>query len=135
MLVLIGLFKLAKALLLIAAGIGAIRLLHRDVPATVSHFVQVLRIEAEERLLAHDAGFAAFRAQTRFRLIPARLRCTSQRWQTDREHPAGAGSRGPNGQRRSADGCRRSSITIESRARSSIPEIPSSEIPGAESVG
>jgi protein-S-isoprenylcysteine O-methyltransferase Ste14 len=32
--------------------------------------VQVLRIEAEERLLAHDAGFAAFRAQTPYRLIP-----------------------------------------------------------------
>ncbi len=36
----------------------------------VGLIVQVMRIEAEERLLAHDAGFAAFRAQTRFRLIP-----------------------------------------------------------------
>ena len=32
--------------------------------------VQILRIEAEERLLAHDSGFAAFRAQTRFKLVP-----------------------------------------------------------------
>jgi len=32
--------------------------------------LQILRISAEERLLAHDAGFAAFAAQTRYRLIP-----------------------------------------------------------------
>ena len=60
MLVLIGLFKLAKALLLIAAGIGAIRLLHRDVPATVSHFVQVLRIDPENRYV-HAALAKVFR--------------------------------------------------------------------------
>ncbi len=32
--------------------------------------IQIFRIQAEERVLANDAGFAAFRAQTRFRLIP-----------------------------------------------------------------
>ena len=32
--------------------------------------VQILRINAEERVLAHDAGFAAFREQTPYRLIP-----------------------------------------------------------------
>jgi protein-S-isoprenylcysteine O-methyltransferase Ste14 len=32
--------------------------------------LQIFRIAAEERLLSHDAGFAAFRAQTRYRLIP-----------------------------------------------------------------
>ena len=37
---------------------------------SVGFIVQIFRIAAEERLLAHDAGFAAFRAQTRYRLIP-----------------------------------------------------------------
>jgi len=32
--------------------------------------LQIFRIAAEERLLAHDAGFAAFAVQTRYRLIP-----------------------------------------------------------------
>jgi protein-S-isoprenylcysteine O-methyltransferase Ste14 len=37
---------------------------------SVGLIVQIFRIAAEERVLAHDAGFAAFRAQTRYRLIP-----------------------------------------------------------------
>jgi protein-S-isoprenylcysteine O-methyltransferase Ste14 len=32
--------------------------------------LQIFRIAAEERVLAHDPGFEAFRAQTRYRLIP-----------------------------------------------------------------
>jgi protein-S-isoprenylcysteine O-methyltransferase Ste14 len=36
----------------------------------VSLGLQVLRIQAEERLLAHDTGFAAFRDAVRFRLVP-----------------------------------------------------------------
>lgn len=32
--------------------------------------IQIFRIQAEERVLAHDAAFAAFRAATRYRLIP-----------------------------------------------------------------
>jgi protein-S-isoprenylcysteine O-methyltransferase Ste14 len=36
----------------------------------VGLILQVLRINAEERVLAHDPGFGAFRAQTRFKLIP-----------------------------------------------------------------
>jgi protein-S-isoprenylcysteine O-methyltransferase Ste14 len=32
--------------------------------------LQIFRIAAEERILAHDAGFAGFRAATRYRLIP-----------------------------------------------------------------
>ncbi|HLI67270.1 MAG TPA: methyltransferase [Caulobacteraceae bacterium] len=32
--------------------------------------IQIFRIEAEERVLAHDEGFAAFRAATRYRLVP-----------------------------------------------------------------
>jgi uncharacterized membrane protein (DUF2068 family) len=50
-LVLIGLFKLFKALLLIAAGIGAIRLLHKDLAGTVMHWVQVLRVDPDNRFV------------------------------------------------------------------------------------
>jgi uncharacterized membrane protein (DUF2068 family) len=50
-LILIGMFKLLKALLLIAAGIGAIRLLHRDVAETVMHWTQVLRVDPDNRFL------------------------------------------------------------------------------------
>jgi uncharacterized membrane protein (DUF2068 family) len=48
---LIGLFKLFKALLLIAAGIGVIKLLHKDLSSTVLHWVQVLRVDPENRYL------------------------------------------------------------------------------------
>src|SRR5258708_6500176 len=50
-LVLIGIFKLLKALLLIALGIGAIRLLHKDVARTVMHWVEVLRVDPDNRLI------------------------------------------------------------------------------------
>ena len=36
----------------------------------VSLVLQILRIQAEERLLANDPGFAAFRGAVRFRLLP-----------------------------------------------------------------
>ncbi len=48
---LIGLFKLFKALLLIAAGIGAIKLLHKDLASTVMHWVQVLRVDPDNRYI------------------------------------------------------------------------------------
>jgi uncharacterized membrane protein (DUF2068 family) len=50
-LTLIGVFKLLKALLLIVAGIGAIRLLHRDVAATVTHWTRVLRVDPDSRYI------------------------------------------------------------------------------------
>lgn len=46
-LVLIGLFKLAKALLLVIVGIGAIRLLHKDLAAAVVDWVQVFGIDPD----------------------------------------------------------------------------------------
>ena len=46
---LIGVFKLFKALLLIVAGIGAIRLLHKDLASTAMHWVQVLRVDPDNR--------------------------------------------------------------------------------------
>jgi len=50
-LALIGLFKLFKALLLITVGIGAIRFLHKDLASTVMHWVEVLRVDPDNRLV------------------------------------------------------------------------------------
>jgi uncharacterized membrane protein (DUF2068 family) len=50
-LILIGLFKLLKALLLIAIGIGAIKFLHKDVAATVQHWIQLLRVDPDNRFV------------------------------------------------------------------------------------
>jgi len=50
-LVLIGIFKLLKAFLLIVVGIGAIKFLHKDVATTVTHWIQVLRVDPENRYL------------------------------------------------------------------------------------
>ena len=46
---LIGLFKLFKAALLIAIGIGAIKFLHKDLANTVLHWAQVLRVDPDNR--------------------------------------------------------------------------------------
>ena len=51
MLVLIGLFKLCKALLLIAVGVGAIQFLHKDLASTAMHWVQVLRADPDNRFI------------------------------------------------------------------------------------
>ena len=45
----IALFKLVKCALLLAVGIGAIRLLHRDVAQVVEHWVGVLRVDPDNR--------------------------------------------------------------------------------------
>ena len=50
-LVLIGLFKLVKALLLVVVGIGAIKFLHKDLTAAVTHWVELLRIDPDNRFV------------------------------------------------------------------------------------
>jgi uncharacterized membrane protein (DUF2068 family) len=50
-LILIGLFKLFKALLLIAVGVGSIRFLHKDLGSTVMHWIQVLRVDPDNRFI------------------------------------------------------------------------------------
>ena len=50
-LVLIGIFKLFKALLLIAVGIGALRFLHKDLAGTVLHWTRVLRVDPDNRIV------------------------------------------------------------------------------------
>jgi uncharacterized membrane protein (DUF2068 family) len=48
---LIGLFKLFKATLLIAIGIGAVKFLHKDLATTVLHWAQVLHVDPDNRYL------------------------------------------------------------------------------------
>jgi uncharacterized membrane protein (DUF2068 family) len=50
-LVLIALFKLLKALALIAVGIGALKYLHKDLAASVLHWVNVLRVDPDNRFI------------------------------------------------------------------------------------
>jgi hypothetical protein len=50
-LILIGLFKLFKALLLIAVGVGAIKFLHQDLAGAATHWVQVLRVDPDNRFI------------------------------------------------------------------------------------
>jgi uncharacterized membrane protein (DUF2068 family) len=47
----IAVFKLAKALLLIAVGIGAIKLLHKDVAEIVSDWIAAIRVDPDNRLV------------------------------------------------------------------------------------
>ncbi len=44
-------FKLLKGVLLVAAGIGALNLLHKNVPAAVIHWVGVLRVDPDNRFI------------------------------------------------------------------------------------
>ena len=44
---LIGIFKLVKGLLLVAVGIGALKLLHKDIAEVVDHWVTVLRVDPD----------------------------------------------------------------------------------------
>jgi uncharacterized membrane protein (DUF2068 family) len=51
LLFLIGLFKLFKAVLLIVVGVGALKFLHKDLSATVLHWVQVLHVDPDNRFI------------------------------------------------------------------------------------
>jgi uncharacterized membrane protein (DUF2068 family) len=48
---LIAVFKLIKGVLLVAAGIGALRLLHKDVADVVEHWINVLRLDPDNRFI------------------------------------------------------------------------------------
>ena len=50
-LILIGVFKLFKALALIAVGIGALKFLHKDLAESVTHWVEVLRVDPDNRFI------------------------------------------------------------------------------------
>ena len=47
----IGLFKLLKGVLLVATGVGALSLLHKDVAATVQHWLELLRVDPDNELM------------------------------------------------------------------------------------
>src|SRR5580700_2435650 len=47
----IALFKLFKGVLLVVVGIGALRLLHKDVAETVAHWVDILRVDPDNRFI------------------------------------------------------------------------------------
>ncbi len=47
----IAIFKLCKGVLLLAVGIGALKLLHRDVGEVVSHWVEILRVDPDNRFI------------------------------------------------------------------------------------
>src|SRR5437764_10114702 len=63
-LLLIAVFKLIKAALLIAVGIGALKFLHRDLAATVTHWTRVLRVDPDNRIV-HNLLAKLFRATPR----------------------------------------------------------------------
>jgi len=48
---LIAVFKLIKSILLVAAGIGALRLLHRDVADVVERWIDVFRVDPDNRFI------------------------------------------------------------------------------------
>src|SRR3984957_585056 len=56
---LIGLFKLAKGLALLIAGFGLLRLMHRDVGSVVQRWIEVLRVDPDNRFI-HRALLKVF---------------------------------------------------------------------------
>jgi len=69
-LLLIALFKLFKAILLVAVGIGAHKLMHRDVAETVLHWVNILRVDPDNRFIHRLLARI-------FTVTPAQLRAAS----------------------------------------------------------
>jgi uncharacterized membrane protein (DUF2068 family) len=65
--VLIGIFKLVKGIGLLILGIGLLRLLHRDVAEVLTHWIEVFRLDLENR---HIHGVLA----KIFRVTPRQLR-------------------------------------------------------------
>jgi uncharacterized membrane protein (DUF2068 family) len=66
----IALFKLVKGILLIAVGIGAFELVHKDVAQTALHWVDVLRVDPDNRFI-HGLLTRAFS------ISPKQLKATS----------------------------------------------------------
>lgn len=50
-LILIGIFKLVKGLLLLAVGIGALKLLHKDIGEVVTRWVEALRVDPDNHFI------------------------------------------------------------------------------------
>lgn len=65
--ILIGLFKLVKVVSLVIVGIGAIRLLHRDVATSVTHWVEALRLDPDNQYIHRGLSRV-------FRITPKQLK-------------------------------------------------------------
>jgi uncharacterized membrane protein (DUF2068 family) len=50
-LILIGIFKLVKGLLLLAVGIGALKLLHKDIAEVVTRWAEAVRVDPDNRYI------------------------------------------------------------------------------------
>jgi uncharacterized membrane protein (DUF2068 family) len=48
---LIAIFKLLKGVALVIVGVGALHFIHRDVAQTVSHWIDVLRVDPDNRFI------------------------------------------------------------------------------------
>src|SRR5215831_17643006 len=55
----IGALKLLKGILLVAAGIGVLRLLHKDIGEVIEHWINILRVDPDNRLV-HSLLVKAF---------------------------------------------------------------------------
>ena len=63
-LLLIALFKLFKGILLVIVAVGALRLVHKDVAAVVQHWVDLLRVDPDNRFI-HRIIVRSFGIQAR----------------------------------------------------------------------
>ena len=63
-LLLIALFKLFKGILLVIVAVGALRLVHKDVAAVVQHWVDLLRVDLDNRFI-HRIIVRSFGIQAR----------------------------------------------------------------------
>jgi uncharacterized membrane protein (DUF2068 family) len=59
-LLLIGVFKLFKGLSLLIVGLGLLRLMHRDIGTVTEHWIEVLRVDPDNRFI-HKALLRVFR--------------------------------------------------------------------------
>ncbi len=74
-LVMIGAVKLLKALLLVALGFGALKLLHRDLVDTVTHWFADMRFDPEGRLVTLVLGKVSGISHHRLRQISIGIFC------------------------------------------------------------
>jgi|ERR1051326_8279579 uncharacterized membrane protein (DUF2068 family) len=68
-LLLIALFKLLKGVLLVAVGIGALRFLHHDLAEAVMRWVNILRVDPENRFIHAVLNRALFLSPNQLKLM------------------------------------------------------------------
>jgi uncharacterized membrane protein (DUF2068 family) len=65
----IAVFKLFKGVILVAVGVGALKLLHRDLADTVLHWVEVLRVDPENRFIHALLNRVLFISQNQLKIM------------------------------------------------------------------